>query len=189
MSRKSSILAVILALSLLTSIIPLQVSGAEVSETSHSPDVPKSGEAVEISVTLVDVTNVTGVSMIYCSIDPFLCEMPVDMSPDTSNANKFKYTITKEYDPGMQVGYKFKISYQSGSPESVPKSQADSSIHPVAGPFEGSFYFVYSLESPAAEPFPIYLLILLIIIPIVVIVAVVVLMKRKGKGKKDEGDK
>ncbi len=183
MSRRVSILAAVLVFAVFTSFMPVQAQGATVTEVTHSPSVPKAGEDIEITLEFDDASTINVTSMIYCTIEPvFLCELPVDMTED---GNMFTYTITKDYEAGTLMGFKFRVAYENGSFQRIPASLDDSDIHPVKGPYEGFYYFTFSLES---EQFPLYLVAILIIIVVVVGIAAVVLLKKKRKGNEDEDE-
>ena len=186
MSRRATILAAILVFALYTSFMPVQTQGATVTEVSHSPNVPKSGEDVEITLRFDNASTIKGIHIICCTIEPlFKCEFPVNMTKDATNGNMFTYTITKDYDAGTLLGFKFRVSYENGSFEYIPASLDDSDIHPVEGPYEGSYYYTFTLEQ---DPFPLYLVAILVIVIVVVGIAAVVLLKKKGKGKKHEDE-
>lgn len=195
MSSRKGFAAIVLAFAIILLTTPTGVLGASVSEVTHDPAIPKSSEAVTVTLKFSDVSNVTSVSVIYCSIDAdgtIKCEFPQNMIQDSSDNTLFTYTITKTYDAGMKIGFKFKINYDDRPTEDLPKSQADSPLHEVDGPYEDSYYFIYSLESESTQDLTLFLIVLVVLIVafIPLIVATLLLMKkRKAKGREDEDEK
>jgi hypothetical protein len=195
MSSRKGLIAVMLALAFVLLTVPTGIQGASISEVSHEPAIPKAGEGVDITVKFSDVSNVTVVSIIYCTIEPFKCAAPANMIRDSSDNTIFTYTITKDYNPGTKIGFKFKIQYDDGRPvEDFPKSQADSSLHEVYGPIDvdDSYYFTYTLKSESTQDLTLFFIVLAVLIVafIPLIVAALLLMKkRKAKGREDEDEK
>jgi len=186
MSLKPSILTTILVIAIVTAFMPMSVQGWNVSKVSHSPEIPKTGEDVEITIEFEDASNISSIFIIYCTIEPFKCQAPVDISENSVNENTFTYTITKKYDPGTQIGFKFKVTYQNSTIQYVPKSQDDSNIHSLSGPFGGSYYFIYTLESELPL---LYIIVPFLIVSIVPVIIAILFWKKKRKGKKHEDEK
>jgi hypothetical protein len=193
MSSRKGIVAIVLALAIVLLTAPTGVLGASISEVTHDPAIPKSGEGVDIALKFSDVSNVTSVSIIYCSISPdnkITCEFPQNMIQDSSDNTLFTYTIAKTYDPGIKIGFKFKINYDDGRPnESFPKSQADSPFHDVDGPYEDSYYFIYTLKSESTQDLTLFFIVLAVLIVAfvpLILAALLLMKKRKAKGRNDE---
>jgi hypothetical protein len=167
---------------MITGMMTIQAQNAAITNVTHGPEVPTSGETVDVTLRLEDASNVTLISIIVCTIEPFVCEMPESMTQSTSDSNTFTYPITKTYDPGIKMGFKFKIKFDDTTTQDFPKTAADSSYHPIDGPFEGFYYFVYTLESESTQGST-----LIIIMAVVLIVAFIplilaaILLSRKRK--------
>lgn len=195
MSSRKGFAAILLAFALVLLTAPTGALGATVSEVTHNPETPKSGEGVTVALKFSDVSNVTTISVIYCSIaadGTIKCEFPQAMTQDSSDDTLFTYTITKTYDAGMKIGFKFKINYDDRPTEDFPKSQTDSSLHDVDGPYEGSYYFIYSLQSEPTQDLTLFLIVLVVLIVAFIPLAVATLLlmkKRKAKGREDEDEK
>jgi hypothetical protein len=192
MSSRKGFAAILLAFALVLLTAPTGVLGASVSEVTHEPAIPKSGEGVDLTLKFSDVSNVTKVTVIYCTIEPFECELPQVMTRNLSDDTIFTYTITNVYEPGTRMGFKFVISFDDRPNENFPKSEGNSSLHVLDGPFEGSYYFTYALESEPTQDLTLFLIVLVVLIAafIPLIIATVILMKkRKAKGNRDEDEK
>ncbi|UCG70566.1 MAG: hypothetical protein JSV09_05990 [Thermoplasmata archaeon] len=189
MSRRRSLVALFLMLAMLLSYIPAQAEDANVIEVSHSPDVPKSGEAVDITLKFDDATNISNVKIIYCKFDPIQCEFPQEMDQSTTDNNVFTYSILKEYDAGTKVGFKFKIN-ETGNIWDFPESTSDQNIHPFEGPYQGSYYHIYTLEAKPQVDSNWYLIVVIVlIVAIMPLIAGILLWMKKRKGRKDEDEK
>jgi hypothetical protein len=194
MSSRKGLVAILLAFAIILLTAPASVLGASVSEVTHAPAIPKTGEDVTVTLKFSDVSNVTTISVIYCSIaadGTITCEFPQSMVQDSSDNTLFTYTITKTYEAGMKIGFKFKINYDDRPTEDFPKSDTGSSLHDVDGPYEGSYYFIYSLQSEPTQDMTLFLIVLVVLIVafIPLIAATVILMKkRKAKGREDEDE-
>jgi len=178
-------------LAMILTYTPIQAEGATVVEVSHSPDEPEAGQDVDITMKVDNATNITDVKMIFCTIDPFKCEFPVDMDQDSSDDTIFRYTITKDYDSGTKLGFKFKINYDNSTVQDFPESTANSDIHAVEGPFQGFYYFVFTLKSEPDNNIDIlpWIVIIVLVVAIMPLIAAVLLWMKKRKGRKDEGEK
>ncbi len=191
MSSRKGLVAILLAFAMVLLAAPTGVQGASISEVTHAPAVPKSGEGVDLTLKFSDASNVTQVTVIYCTIEPFKCELPAVMTRNASDDTMFTYTIAKTFDPGIRMGFKFVIGFDNGPNENFPKSEGDSSLHVLDGPFEGSYYFIYSLESGNTQDLTLFLIVLVVLLVafIPLIVATMILMKkRKAKGNRDEDE-
>ena len=185
---KRALIAVALVLMLLP-LASVGAYGSVATAVTRTPDSPKAADDVQVTLELENASNVTSIYIIVCTIEPFACELPANMTRDATNVNLFRYAIAKDFGAGTRVGFKFKIYYNDSTEGKLPESTGDSELHPVEGPFQGSYYFVYKV---ADEPTDGSLPLLYIMIPIIVIVVIAlaaVLLLRKKKGKQDEPEK
>ena len=179
-------LAIIASILVSYPIMPAGASSWNVSSVQHSPAVPKSGETVNVTLTLQEGANVSFVRISVCTLAPtYKCDQPINMSRSSSNSNEFAHQIKKNYNPGWQVGFKFRINYTNSSPEDFPKSQGDSNYHEVEGPIQELFYFSYTLEAaPSDDSLLIYALVAFVIVDIVIIAVYLAFRAKKTKAAK-----
>ena len=191
MSLRRRVLAAVLIFALTTTLIPAHAGTANVIEVTHSPDVPESGQDVNITMKVDNATNITSVKIIYCSIEPFICQLPANMTKSSSDNNLFTYTITKKYNPRTKIGFKFNITYEDATYQILPKSTADSSLHPVEGPYDKFYYFTFTIKSDSIVDtnFLTWIVIVIIVVAIIPLIAAILLWTKKRKGRKDEGEK
>ena len=88
----------------------------EIVSISALPAEPRSDEAITINASVVDLDNVTGVTITYCTDD--VCSIPIAMNNDTGT---FTYTfIENKFKPGavefkITVDYTVNTTYMSAS--------------------------------------------------------------------------
>jgi len=87
--------------------VPANVGAApEIVSISALPAEPRSDEAITINATVVELDNVTGVTITYCTDD--VCSIPIAMNNDTGT---FTYTfIENKFKPGT-VEFKITVDY------------------------------------------------------------------------------
>lgn len=139
----SVLLCLIICLSLLAPSVP---ADQNVLSVRHSSEAPSSGESVTVFTELADTSNVSWVRLIYCTIDPYACQLPVDMN--SSDGRVYTGEI-KGYGEGEQIGYSITIRYTDNHTEKYPKGMQDGDN--IIEPIQGAFYYSYTVSGEYAD--------------------------------------
>ena len=111
---------------------------------SHTPTTVSKDTVVTVEITFNDDTNVSGIQIQYCSLEPeFLCHFPkIAMTSETANTWNGSFTVIEE---GGTIGYALYILLLNGTTIHAPDSIDYLSHTNVAEPNTGNFYFTIDL--------------------------------------------
>lgn len=134
------------------------VHSENVADAHHLPDYPETRQPVEVSVYLVNNTDVESVRMIYCRVQNYACGPAENLTldPDAPSGELRYYgTIPWEgrFFRGVRnIGYKFDIEYTNGTNESSPLVNWPTA--PTGLPPGADKYYFYTIIASEESPAP-----------------------------------
>lgn len=137
-----AIFAITIITALFLTSSSLQVTSAELAviSVSHSPTEISKDTEVTVEISLNDDTNVSGIQIRYCSLEPdFVCHIPtIAMTSETENVWNGTFIVIEE--SGL-IGYELFISLTNGSTLIAPDSIDYLGYDHIFEPSIGIFYF------------------------------------------------
>jgi hypothetical protein len=145
------IVILLIIASLYLVLTPRKVNSVDpvVQSVSHQPTTVSQGTNVTITIVFTDDENVTGVRILYCSLEPeYQCHIPqIDMINPTTNNWIGSFVVLEE---GGIIGYQLHIDHTGGT-FIAPNSSNYLGHDNIAEPYADSFYFTIELSTPTGN--------------------------------------
>lgn len=153
------------------------ISSTDIISVSHQPSAVSEGMDVTVEISFNDDTNVTGIQIQYCALEPdYICHFPkTDMTSIGDNSWSGTFTVVDE---AGTIGYELYISLANDSTIIAPDSSDFLGLSNIAEPIAGTFYFTITLSTTNSAPLNIGLVELAITFGIIVIVRNSIMKKR-----------
>jgi hypothetical protein len=116
----------------------------------HYADTVKRGDAAPVQATLVNVTNLTSVRLIYCRVQHYACGPALAMEPIWTGQYAATVPWTPRFFDGVTtVGVRLEMEFKDANRTHSPLR--DSPYHPAELPAEADTYYFYGLEPEKAS--------------------------------------
>lgn len=117
------LIAVVFTLALAMPFLSIPVaSESNIISVSNKPQYPISGESITVYLEVNDTSNITGVRLLYCEIEPnYLCYTPA-LNMTLGVNNTYRTIITEHLEDIERLGYNITVTYTDGSKEYSPST-------------------------------------------------------------------
>jgi len=183
-SKWITVLAISIIAMLFVTSSPQKVAADDLAilSVSHNPTSVSQNTVVTVEIAFNDDTNVSGVQIQYCALEPeFVCHFPkIAMTSEAANVWNGSFTVTEA--SGL-IGYELYISLENGTTIVAPDSTDYLGYDNIYEPSTDVFYFSIDLISAsptASAPLSFGLCELAISFSIIIFVRSIVIKRRKN---------
>ncbi len=145
--------------------IPTVNAEGNIKSVMHSPQEPSAGQDITVFVEVNSTSNITGVKLEYCTVEPAQCYVPLTMT--LGEDNTYSAQITRDFEGGTIIEYNITITYDNGSEEYSPVGS--------------QYHYINLTGEPSQRENNLLIALIVIIVIIIVLIVVYYIIKRKSQ--------